>query len=96
MNKTVELLGDKAEYLLSHTCKTIDKSTLHLPSPHTVEEVWAASDLADAVATAVINKRAGGMGLISGRKAFQRPMNEGIELLHAIQDVYLDPSITIA
>ena len=44
MNKTVELLGDKAEYLLSHTCKTIDKSTLHLPSPHTVEEVWAASD----------------------------------------------------
>lgn len=49
-----------------------------------------------AVTTAVINKRAGGMGLISGRKAFQRPMKEGIELLHAIQDVYLDPSITIA
>ena len=46
--------------------------------------------------TAVVNKRAGGMGLISGRKAFQRPMKEGIELLHAIQDVYLDPSITIA
>ena len=44
----------------------------------------------------MVNKRAGGMGLISGRKAFQRPMNEGIELLHAIQDVYLDPSITIA
>ena len=59
-------------------------------------ESHGASDLADAVATAVINKRAGGMGLISGRKAFQRPMNEGIELLHAIQDVYLDPSITIA
>ncbi len=54
------------------------------------------SDLADAVRTAVINKRAGGMGLISGRKAFQRPMNEGIELLNAIQDVYLDESITIA
>ena len=54
------------------------------------------SDLQDAVATAVINKRAGGMGLISGRKAFQRPMNEGIALLHAIQDVYLDPAITIA
>ena len=50
-----------------------------------------AGDLAEAVRTAVINKRAGGMGLISGRKAFQRPMNEGVELLNAIQDVYLDP-----
>ena len=54
------------------------------------------SDLAEAVRTAVINKRAGGTGLISGRKAFQRPMAEGIELLNAIQDVYLDESITIA
>ena len=54
------------------------------------------SDLKDAVITAVVNKRAGGMGLISGRKAFQRPMKEGIALLHAIQDVYLDPGITIA
>ncbi|SEO81713.1 class I fructose-bisphosphate aldolase [Aquisalimonas asiatica] len=55
-----------------------------------------ATDMADAVRTAVINKRAGGMGLISGRKAFQKPRNEGIQLLHAIQDVYLDSSITIA
>ena len=54
------------------------------------------SDLKDAVVTAVINKRAGGMGLISGRKAFQKPMKEGIELLHAVQDVYLDPVVTIA
>jgi class I fructose-bisphosphate aldolase len=54
------------------------------------------SDLAEAVRTAVINKRAGGTGLISGRKAFQRPMAEGVELLNAIQDVYLDQSITIA
>lgn len=54
------------------------------------------SDLKDAVATAIINKRAGGMGLISGRKAFQRPMKEGVELLNTIQDVYLDPEITIA
>jgi len=54
------------------------------------------NDFADAVKTAVINKRAGGMGLISGRKAFQRPMKEGIELLHAIQDVYLCPEVTIA
>lgn len=53
-------------------------------------------DLAEAVRTAVINKRAGGMGLISGRKAFQRPMKEGIALLNAIQDVYLDKSVTIA
>lgn len=55
-----------------------------------------ASDTKDAVTTAVVNKRAGGMGLISGRKAFQRPMNEGAALLNAIQDVYLDDSITIA
>jgi class I fructose-bisphosphate aldolase len=55
-----------------------------------------ASDLAEAVRTAVINKRAGGTGLISGRKAFQRPTAEGVELLNAIQDVYLDRSITIA
>jgi fructose-bisphosphate aldolase, class I len=54
------------------------------------------SDLADAVRTAVINKRAGGTGLISGRKAFQRPMAEGIDLLNAIQDVYLDSSVTVA
>jgi class I fructose-bisphosphate aldolase len=54
------------------------------------------SDLADAVRTAVINKRAGGQGLISGRKAFQKPLKEGIELLNAIQDVYLEPKITIA
>lgn len=55
-----------------------------------------AGDLAQAVRTAVINKRAGGMGLISGRKAFQRPMREGVQLLNAIQDVYLDKTITIA
>jgi fructose-bisphosphate aldolase, class I len=54
------------------------------------------SDLAEAVRTAVINKRAGGMGLISGRKAFQKPMAEGVALLNAIQDVYLDDSVTIA
>ena len=55
-----------------------------------------ATDLAEAVTTAVINKRAGGTGLISGRKAFQRPMVSGIELLEAIQAVYLDPSVTVA
>jgi len=54
------------------------------------------SDLAEAVRTAVINKRAGGTGLISGRKAFQRPIEEGIGLLHAVQDVYLSPEVTIA
>ncbi|HWF53432.1 MAG TPA: class I fructose-bisphosphate aldolase [Solirubrobacteraceae bacterium] len=54
------------------------------------------SDMAEAVRTAVINKRAGGTGLISGRKAFQRPMNEGVDLLHAIQDVYLSEAITVA
>jgi len=55
-----------------------------------------ATDLAEAVATAIINKRAGGMGLISGRKAFQRPLKEGVALLNAIQDVYLSKEVTIA
>lgn len=55
-----------------------------------------ANDFAEAVYTAVVNKRGGGMGLISGRKAFQRPMKEGIELLNLIQDVYLDQVITVA
>jgi class I fructose-bisphosphate aldolase len=59
-------------------------------------ESKGAGDLAAAVRTAVINKRAGGTGLISGRKAFQRPMSEGVELLQAIQDVYLDATVTIA
>jgi class I fructose-bisphosphate aldolase len=59
-------------------------------------ESKGASDMAEAVMTAVVNKRAGGMGLISGRKAFQKPMNEGVDLLNTIQDVYLDNSITIA
>jgi class I fructose-bisphosphate aldolase len=59
-------------------------------------ESKGATDLKEAVRTAVINKRAGGMGLISGRKSFQRPMKEGVELLHAIQDVYLNPAVTIA
>jgi len=59
-------------------------------------ESKGASDLAEAVRTAVVNKRGGGMGLISGRKAFQRPMSEGIELLNSIQDVYLEPEITVA
>ena len=54
------------------------------------------SDLAEAVRTAVINKRAGGMGLISGRKAFQRPMKEGVGILNAIQDVYLSKQVTVA
>ena len=54
------------------------------------------NDFADAARTAVINKRAGGQGLISGRKAFQRPMEEGVKILNTIQDVYLDKGITVA
>ena len=53
------------------------------------------NDLQQAVATAIINKRAGGMGLISGRKAFQKPMKDGIKILNAIQDVYLEEKITV-
>ncbi len=59
-------------------------------------ESKGAGDLEAAVMTAVINKRAGGMGLISGRKAFQRPLSEGVAILNAIQDVYLDSSVTVA
>lgn len=59
-------------------------------------ESKGASDLSDAVTTAVVNKRAGGHGLISGRKAFQKPMKEGLEILNAIQDVYLSKEITLA
>ncbi|MCD6062237.1 MAG: fructose-bisphosphate aldolase class [Flavipsychrobacter sp.] len=59
-------------------------------------ESKGASDMAEAVMTAVVNKRAGGMGLISGRKAFQKPMKDGVELLNTIQDVYLDKDITLA
>jgi len=59
-------------------------------------ESKGSNDLADAVRTAVINKRAGGMGLISGRKAFQRPLKEGVEILNAVQDVYLDKTIDVA
>ncbi len=59
-------------------------------------ESSGASDLAQAVRTAVINKRAGGMGLITGRKSFQKPMKEGVELLNAVQDVYLNKNITVA
>jgi fructose-bisphosphate aldolase, class I len=59
-------------------------------------ESHGAGDLKEAVWTAVVNKRAGGMGLISGRKSFQRPMKEGVELLHAIQDVYLNSAVTVA
>ncbi|HET7467100.1 MAG TPA: class I fructose-bisphosphate aldolase [Candidatus Dormibacteraeota bacterium] len=59
-------------------------------------ESHGKADLAEAVRTSVINKRAGGMGLISGRKSFQRPMKEGVELLNAIQDVYLNPAVTVA
>ena len=59
-------------------------------------ESRGATDLEEALRTAIVNKRAGGQGLISGRKAFQRPFAEGVELLHAIQDVYLDARITLA
>ena len=59
-------------------------------------ESKGAADLKDAVETAVINKRAGGMGLISGRKAFQKPIKDGVALLNAIQDVYLCKEVTVA
>ena len=59
-------------------------------------ESRGSTDLAEAVYTAVVNKRAGGIGLIAGRKAFQKPMEEGVELIRTIQDVYLNDGITLA
>jgi len=59
-------------------------------------ESKGATDMAEAVTTAVINKRAGGQGLISGRKAFQKPFKDGVEMLNAIQDVYLSKEVTLA
>lgn len=59
-------------------------------------ESKGATDLSDAIKTAVINKRAGGTGLILGRKAFQRPFDEGVDFLHAVQDVYLSKDIDVA
>ena len=67
-----------------------------LPLINSGGESHGAGDMAQAVRTAVINKRAGGSGLIMGRKSFQRPMREGVELIHAVQDVYADTSITVA
>ena len=62
-----------------------------------IPSLWEQSvSESNAVKTAIINKRAGGMGLISGRKAFQKPMKDGVALLHAIQDVYLDSDVTLA
>ena len=81
------IVSDKAtDILASHTI-------LNLNDPSVIK---GATDLAEAVTTAVINKRAGGMGLISGRKAFQKSMEDGVSLLQAIQDVYLDNGITVA
>jgi DhnA family fructose-bisphosphate aldolase class Ia len=94
-----ELRGKEGEDLLNHTCTTAPKERLHLPCEDFVDRVIAGSDrndLAQALRTAVINKRAGGMGLMTGRKAFQKPMEEGIQLLHAVQNVYLDERVTVA
>ena len=89
-NKAIEILGDDAAYVLEHTCNSNDKATLHLPANTYVD------DREDSATTAVRNKREGGMGLILGRKAFQRPFSEGVALINAVQDVYLDDTITIA
>jgi hypothetical protein len=99
--KIIEFLGDKADYLLNHICTTVDKKTIHLPSPNHVSEIWMNSNRNNQVLRSLQallghGRLRGGMGLILGRKAFQRPFNEGVDMLQAIQDVYLDKGITIA
>lgn len=88
VDRIVELLGNEADSLLKHQCR--------FGKTHNSGGASGENDLARAARTAVINKRAGGMGLISGRKAFRRPMQEGVELLHAIEDVYLGKNLTVA
>ncbi len=112
MTDIVKLLGDEAESLLAHSCKGYNELTSDHPidlARYQVANCYmgraglinsggpsGADDLRQVVRTAVINKRAGGMGLIAGRKAFQKPMAEGIALLHALEDVYLSDEVSIA
>jgi hypothetical protein len=84
------LLGDDAEALLPYEWKG------RVPLINSGGESKGEDDLAQAVRTAVVNTRAGGSGLIVGRKAFQRPMPEGVALLQAVRDVYLDMAVTVA
>ncbi len=86
MTDITGILADEADGLLYHRCRGIPKELLHLPGPDFVDRIVEGSD----------RKRAGGMGLITGRKAFQKPMDEGIALLNAVQDVYLSAEVTIA
>lgn len=94
MNKTVELLGDKAEYLLSHTCKTIDRNALHLPSPHTVDKIWLASDR--NIPTLCSLQRLLGHGRLAGTGYVSiLPVDQGIEhtagASFASNPLYFDP-----
>ena len=90
IDKITEILGKEAGPLLTHKCVTVGKDMLALPGSS------GDNDIQQVVRTAVINKRAGGSGLITGRKAFQKTMKEGIQLLNAVQDVYLAGEVTIA
>ena len=67
-----------------------------VPCVHTYSTTSGDNDISQAVKTSVINKRSGGMGLITGRKAFQKPFKEGVEILNTVQDVYLNKKVTIA
>ncbi len=96
-----ELCGSDAEGHGGHAIDLCRYQVLNnymgrVPLINSGGESKGAGDLEEAVMTAVVNKRAGGMGLISGRKAFQKPMADGVKLLHAVQDVYLDRSVGIA
>ena len=100
MDKLESILGDQAKDLLEHSCKTVSRDLLHLPGPDFVSRVWSGSDRPVQVLRSLEaiydHGRLGGTGLITGRKAFQRPFEEGVGLLNAVQDVYLNPGVTIA
>ena len=96
IDKINELLGDESDHPIDLTRYQV--VNCYMGRVGLINSVGASgkNDLQQAVKTAIINKRAGSMGLISGRKAFQKPMKEGVELLNAIKDVYLEKEITIA
>jgi fructose-bisphosphate aldolase, class I len=95
LGRIESLLGDEARSLLEHRCETVTREMLHLPGPDFVDRMLTPSDRTVRVLRS-LQALSGGTGLISGRKAFQRPMADGIDLLNAIQDVYLLDEVCVA
>jgi hypothetical protein len=97
IEKIKEYLSDSQDDLLTHNCKTVTANQFTLPGPDYLDKVFTgSSDFSEELRTAIINKRAGITGLISGRKTFSHPFKEGIQRMNIIQDVYPSNDITVA